>query len=71
MAAVILEEWLQELAAIAQEHTVLTNENFFAKTLNIGLLNPDEERKKDNNNSAILETPPVMILANEMEASMS
>ena len=71
MAAVILEEWLQELAAIAQEQSVLTKEILFKIGIKAEIEANQQQLEKSNNNSAILETPPVMILADDMEASMS
>ena len=72
MAAVILEEWLQELAAIAQEQSVLTKETLFKVGIKAEIEANQQQIEKQNNNSAILETPPVMILADDVqEASMS
>ena len=66
MAAVILEEWLQELAAIAQEQSVMMKEEMTFKGLEV-----NEKSNNNSSSSAILETPPVMIRANDMETSMS
>ena len=71
MGVVILEEWLQELAAIAQEQSVLTKEILFKIGIKAEIEANQTQLEKSNNNSAILETPPVMILADDMEASMS
>ena len=68
MAAVILEEWLQELAAIAQEQSVMMKEEMTFKGLNNG---EEGQQQQLKSNSAILETPPVMIRANDVETSMS
>ena len=68
MAAVILEEWLQELAAIAQEQSVMMKEEMTFKGLNNG---EEGQQQQPKSNSAILETPPVMIRANDVETSMS
>ena len=67
MAAVILEEWLQELAAIAQEQSVMMKEEMTFKGLEVN----NEKSNNNSSSSAILETPPVMIRANDMETSMS
>lgn len=67
MAAVILEEWLQELAAIAQERSVMMKEEMTFKGLEVN----NEKSNNNSSSSAILETPPVMIRANDMETSMS
>ena len=62
MAAVVLEEWLQELAAIAQEQSVLMKEIAFQ----LGMaLEKQQENVFKKNSSAILENQSVVINRNE------
>lgn len=64
MAAVLLEEWLQELAAIAQEQSVLMKEIAF----HLGMALDDQQQplSSKKNSSAIIENQSV-IRANNLE----
>lgn len=74
IAAVILEEWLQELAAIAQEQSVLMKEIAFHLGMAIDDSNSNAIVTKKNSNSntssAMIENP-VVIRTNNIETSMS
>ena len=69
MAAVVLEEWLQELAAIAQEQSVLMKEIAF----HIGMAIEDNENVvvTAKKSAMQIENPAVVIRANNLETSMS
>jgi len=70
MAAVILEEWLQELAAIAQEQSVLMKEIAFH--VGMALDSQDNSTMPAKKNSAIItDHPAVVNRANNLETSMS
>ena len=85
MAAVILEEWLQELAAIAQEQSVLRKEIAFhvgmaldqavppppsSTSVSASDNSPIATMPAKKNSSAIIDHP-VVIRANNFETSMS
>merc|ERR1712008_583126 len=70
MAAVILEEWLQELAAIAQEQSVLRKEIAFH--VGMALDSQQNSTMPAKKNSAIItDHPAVVNRANNLETSMS
>ena len=75
MSAVILEEWLQELAAIAQEQSVLMKEIAFhigmALDADPNAIQPNANAIHSGKKSAMIENPNVVIRANNVETSMS